>query len=97
MRKVVYASLIAVAIAGTALPALSAELKVGAGDSVESVLKGQMGSRVVVRLRSGQELTGTVRMVGSRVVHLGTLAGREFFDAVVPLDSVDAVMVRTKD
>ena len=97
MAKTLYASLIALALTTAAIPALSAELKVGASDTVESVLKGQAGSRVVVRLRSGQELTGTVRMVSNRVVHLGALTGREFFDAVVPLESVDAVMVRTKD
>ena len=97
MKKTLYASLIALAFATVAVPALSADLKVGGGDTVESVLKGQTGSRVVVRLRSGQELTGTVRMVNGRVVQLGALSGREFFDAVVPLEAVDAVMVRTKD
>ena len=96
MRKIICASLIAFAVATTAAPALSAELKVGANETVESLLKAQTGNRVVVRLRSGQELTGTVRIVGSRVVHLGALAGREFFDAVVPLESVEAVMIRTK-
>jgi len=31
------------------------------------------------------------------VVQLGGLSGREFFDAVVPLEAVDAVLVRTKE
>ena len=91
IRNVAFALLLAAA------PALAADLKVAAGDTVESVLAAQKDKRVTVRLRSGQELTGTVRMVGSRVVQLGGLTGREFFDAVVPLDAVEAVLVRTKD
>lgn len=97
MMKAINASLIALAFAIAATPALSAELKVGGSDTVESVLKAQTGNRIVVRLRSGQELTGTVRMVNTRIVQLGGLSGREFFDAIVPLEAVDAVMVRTKD
>jgi hypothetical protein len=31
------------------------------------------------------------------VVQIGAVSGREFFDAVVPLEAVDAVFVRTKD
>jgi hypothetical protein len=74
-----------------------AQLQVGAGDNVESVLKGQTGKRVTLRLRSNQELTGVVRMSNARVVQLGALSGREFFDAVVPLEAIDAVLVRTRE
>jgi hypothetical protein len=35
--------------------------------------------------------------VTGRLVQLGAIAGREFFDAVVPLESIDAVLVRTKE
>jgi hypothetical protein len=30
-------------------------------------------------------------------LHLGGLAGREFFDAVVPVEAIEAVIVRTKE
>jgi hypothetical protein len=49
------------------------------------------------RVRAGQDLTGTVREVSGRLVHLGAISGREFFDAVVSLESIDAVQVRTKE
>lgn len=88
---------IAAALACTAIPATGAELKVGANDSVQSVLAANKGGRATVRLRSGQELTGVVREVNSRVVQLGALSGREFFDAVVPLEAVEAVLIRTKE
>jgi hypothetical protein len=94
MKKSVLACLAAVALAA---PVAAAELKVGANDTVQTVLAAQKGSRVTVRVRSGQEITGLVREVGSRVVQIGAVSGKEFFDAVVPLDAVDAVFVRTKE
>ncbi len=78
-------------------PAYGADLQISPSDSVEVVLKGQQGKRVTVRLRSGQEITGTVRNVTARLAHLGAVAGREFFDAMVPLEAVEAVLVRTRD
>ena len=78
------------------LPALAQELSVGANDTVQSVLAAQKGKRVTVRLSGGQELTGTVREATARLVVLGGLTGREFFDAAIPLDKVEAVIVRTK-
>lgn len=86
----------ALLLVGTATVS-AAELQVGASDSIESVLAAQKGQRVSVRVSSGQELTGVVRMVNARVVQLGGLSGREFFDAVVPLTAVEAVMVRVRD
>jgi hypothetical protein len=86
--------------AGLALAAgevLAAELKVAPSDNVESVLAAQKGKKVTVRLRSGQETTGTVTMVSPKLLHLASVAGKEFFDAVVPLEAIETVFVRTKD
>jgi len=35
-------------------------------------------------------------MVGDKVVHLTSLTGREFFDAVVSLDQIAAVVIRVR-
>jgi len=75
----------------------AAEVKLGANDTLQSVLAAQKSTRVTVRLRSGQEFAGIVRESNSRVVQLGALGGKEFFDAVIPLDAVEAVFFRTKD
>ena len=72
------------------------ELAITASDSVQSVAAAQKGKRVTVRLRSGQELTGTVREATAKLVVLGALQGREFFDAAIPLEAIDAILVRTK-
>ena len=77
-------------------PALAQEVTIAPNDTIQSLLTKQKPHRVTVRLRSGQELTGTVRDATSRLVVLGSLSGREFFDAVVPLESVEAVLIRTK-
>ena len=81
----------------TAQVSVAQELRIGANDTVQTVLAAQKGKRVTVRVRSGQELTGAVRDVSGKLVQLGAISGREFFDAVVPLESIDAVLVRTKE
>ena len=80
-----------------AAPTFAAELKVAAADTVETIASAQKGKRVTVRLRSGQEVTGTVLAVTNRVVQLGSVAGKEFFDGVVPLEAIEAIFVRTKE
>jgi hypothetical protein len=80
-----------------AAPSPGAELRIGSGDSTETVLAAQKGKRVTVRLRSGQEITGTVGNVTGKLVQFGAVSGKEFFDAVVPLEAIEAVIVRTKD
>lgn len=77
--------------------AQDAKLQVQSGDTVKSVLQGQMGKRVSLVLVTGPgEMAGVVAMVGDRVVHLTGLTGREFFDAVVSLDQIAAVVIRVR-
>ena len=79
--------------AGTAF----ADGKVGfeSGDTTATVLKRQVGQRIELRLKGGDKLAGKVEAVGEKAVHLSALAGQEFFDAVVMLEDVTAVVVRT--
>jgi hypothetical protein len=81
---------------GFAGTALAQEVTINANDSTQSVIAAQKGKRVTLRLRSGQELTGMVREATAKLVVLGAVTGRELFDAVVPLEAVEAVLVRTK-
>ena len=78
------------------LPAQAQELAVTANDSLQQVLAARKGKPVTVRLSGGQELTGVLREVTGKLVVLGAISGREFFDAAVPLEKVEAVLVRTK-
>jgi hypothetical protein len=78
------------------LPAQAQEVSVGVNDTVQTVLAARKGKPATVRLAGGQELTGIVREATGRLVVLGALSGREFFDAVVPIEKIDAVILRTK-
>jgi hypothetical protein len=64
---------------------------------VARTLDHQIGKRVKLKLRSGQELEGTVSKVGTHAVHLAQLAGMDFYDAAVRLDDVSAVIVKARN
>lgn len=84
-------------VASVIATAASAQpVTVAANDTTQSVLAAQKGKRVILRLRGGQEMGGTVRDVTAKLVVLGAVQGREFYDAVIPVEAVDAVIIRTK-
>ncbi len=63
-------------------------------DTIASVLKRQIGERVELRLKSGEKLDGKVTAVGEKAAQISALTGQEFFDAVVVLDDISAVVIR---
>ena len=93
-------SLALVALVAASCPpvayAQDGKLEVRSADTVKSVLERQVGKRVSVVLGTGTELSGVVSSVGDKVVHLSELSGREFFDAVVSLEHVRAVVLRVR-
>ena len=76
--------------------AMAQDVTISPNDTTQSVLTAQKGKRVTVRLRSGQELTGMMRDSNGKIAVIAAITGREFFDAVVPLDAIEAVLIRTK-
>ena len=90
-------ALLVFAIAVAFAPLAPAQLSVAPNDTVETVLTAQKGKRVTLRLRSGHETTGTVAAVSGKLVHLAAVAGKEFFDAVIPVEAIEAVFVRSKN
>lgn len=99
MRPVARAAVLAVLLAGTLAVHVHAHadpLAIDAGDDVGTLLNKYQGKRVTLRLVSGEELTGTVRLVSARLVHISELASREFYDAAVVTTSIAAVIVRTR-
>ena len=77
------------------LPAQDVTLEVNA-DAIKVNLERQVGKRVRLRLVSGQDLEGTVVAVGNAAVHMARLSGLEFFDGVVRLDQIAAVVLRVR-
>lgn len=81
-------------------PALSEDKKptieLNAPDSIRMTLEQYVGSGVTLKLLAGEELSGTVKTVGKNAVQLSQLTGKEFFDAVIPIDRIQAIIVRTQ-
>jgi F0F1-type ATP synthase delta subunit len=71
-------------------------LTLGQDDTVGKVLTAQKGKKVTIRLGSGEDLSGTVKEVNGSLVQLSELSGKEFYDAVIALQSITAVIVRVK-
>lgn len=66
-------------------------------DAVHEALKEREGKSATVVLVSGTELTGKVGALTDDSVRLGELGGKEFFDAVIDLDHVQAVVFRARE
>jgi ferredoxin-fold anticodon binding domain-containing protein len=65
-------------------------------EAIRITLEQQVGKRVALKLVGGGEVEGMAKKVGPDVVHLAELSGKEFFDAVVRIDQISAVIVRVK-
>ena len=65
-------------------------------DSMRTVLEKQVGQVVDLRMKSGEKMGGKLEKVTDKLAHLSALTGAEFYDAVVDIDGIAAVAVRTK-
>ena len=73
-----------------------AKIELQPGDTMRSVLEKQVGQIVDLRMKSGEKLGGKIEKVTDKLAHLSQLTGAEFYDAVVDIDGIAAVAVRTK-
>ena len=89
-------SLVLVLALITAAVAQEAKMSIGKDDTIRTVLETHVGKPVTLKLDSGEELGGVVRTVGEHVVHVEKISGKEFFDAIVDLDEVAAVILRVR-
>jgi hypothetical protein len=98
MKRLGILVIVTLALAGslhrTAVAAEEARPLPPVGESVKIMLDASVGRAVTLQMASGQEIGGTVAKVGDHVVHLARVAGRDFYDAVVVLDRVDAVLFK---
>ena len=63
---------------------------------IQTTLKERQGKTATVVLEGGTELTGTVSKVEDGAVRLTELSGKDYYDAVVDLDDVMAVVIRVR-
>ena len=77
-------------------PARAEPLALGNADTLERFLSAQQGKKVTIRLGTGEDLSGTVKAVNGSLVQLSELSGKEFYDAVIAIPHITAVIVRAK-
>lgn len=86
---------LAATFATTAIAAETTKVTLTRDDSTTSILRKNSGHRVELVMKSGQRLAGKIEAMGDQTVHLIALAGQELFEAVVVIDDISAVILRT--
>ncbi len=73
-------------------------LDINGSNAMHNSLAGLKGRRVLLKLSSGNELSGKLAQVGDQAVFLESLRKPgEFFSAWIPLAAIDAVVFRVND
>ena len=78
------------------LLAQEVKFELNKGYGMKEILASYEGKRVAVRLDSGEEVEAIVTTVGDQLVHFSKLSKRDFYDAVVRLDKINAVIFRAR-
>ena len=61
----------------------------------ENLLR-NIGKRIAVRITTGEPIEGTIVKVGDQNVHLSKLAGRDYYDAIVRIDKIEAIIFKAR-
>lgn len=100
IKHIVSGMLLIAGLLTISVPKASAEeakFELKANETMREVLAERTGKRATLRMQSGEDLEGTIILVGNGLVHLTKLAGKDFYDAVVNIDRISAVIVRVRD
>ena len=72
------------------------KMEINTSFSIKQILDSAKGQRVSLKTDAGEALEGTVTSVGDHLVHISKLSGRDFYDAVVVIDKISAVVFRAR-
>ncbi len=64
--------------------------------SLKDNLASNVGKRVSLVISPGESLEGTIEKVGDHFVLVSKLSGKDFYDALVRIDDVKAVVYRAR-
>ena len=94
----IVAVFVAVICLGFSQNLLAQEMKfeLNKGYGMKEILASYEGKRVAIRLDGGEELEGVVTRVGDQLVHFSKLSKRDFYDAVIRIDKINAVIFRAR-
>jgi hypothetical protein len=62
--------------------------------SMADNLKSFIGKKVSITVNSGKSFTGTVKEVGNHLLHVEKLEGKEYFDALILIEHIEAIDAR---
>ena len=96
--KMIVAVFVVVICLGFSQIVLAQEMKfeLNKGFGMKEILASYEGKRVAIRLDGGEELEGVVTRVGDQLVHFSKLSKRDFYDAVIRIDKINAVIFRAR-
>jgi hypothetical protein len=97
-RTTIILALIAALCLGAAGSAFAQEkeLELNPSYGIREVLNAYVGKRVAIRTGAGESLEGTVTKVGTHLLHISKLTGKDFYDAVIVIDKIDSVIIRVR-
>lgn len=72
-------------------------LTIKQGDSIQKILEERKGKQVTLRLINGEEMSGKVRSITKELVLLGELSGRDYYDGIIDIGKISALIIRVKD
>jgi hypothetical protein len=64
--------------------------------SLEDNLASSVGKRVSLMISAGESLEGTIEKVGDHFVLISKLSGKDYFDAIVRIDEVKAIVFKAR-
>ena len=98
MRRMVVAVIVVMICLGfsQSLFAQEAKFELKKDYGIKEILTGYVGKRVAIRLDAGEEMEGLVASVGDHLVHISKLSKRDFYDAVIRIDRIHAVVIRVR-
>jgi len=70
------------------------EISYNVNSSLADNLKSLMGKKVYVSLDSGKTFAGFVKEIGKDLIHLEKLDGKDYFDALIKIENINAIDTR---
>lgn len=86
-----------VTAAEQAAPAAAESVSYNVSAAMQDNLKSLAGKKVYVTLATGNTMSGFVKEVGNHLLHLEKLDGKEYFDALIRIDSISAIDTRFRN
>jgi small nuclear ribonucleoprotein (snRNP)-like protein len=97
---IIFKALLVVVLTSASVCSLAAEretVAIGKGDTISTVLTAYLEKSVLVKLESGDQMSGIVKNVGRHLLYLTTLKGLEYYDAVIRINAIESVIIRVRN